>query len=105
MPVKKRKFTMKVPCLIAVKDLYTQCSYPTRENAIAMSDCCRMPATTAVNTSGSDQPEGYWRCEAHKGLIKGNVKGYTVENVVRFYEEDLLPHTVIQVLSEAQASQ
>ena len=82
---------MKVPCLIAVKDLYRECSYPLRDNAMAMSDCCRQPATTTVNTSGSAKYKGYWRCEAHKGFVKGRAKGYTVETVVTTFEEECIP--------------
>lgn len=64
---------------VAVKDLYVQCSYPLREPAVAMSDCCRQSATSAV-----EDPYGvnfYYRCNKHEGLFRDNQRGRVVFSV------------------------
>lgn len=55
----------------SVSDLYVQCSYPMRPNAIAASDCCRGPATSAVDSGDA----WYWRCDEHLGFVSEGVEG------------------------------
>ena len=71
---------MKTFIEVKVVDLYVQCAYPMRAHAIAMSDCCRKSATSAVV-----HPDGMktWRCEEHRGLIKGQERGPVVESIMR----------------------
>ena len=63
-----------------ITDMYVQCMYPMRPDAIAASDCCRAPADTAVV-----RPDGMstWRCPGHRGLIKDEGIGPVVESVMR----------------------
>lgn len=62
---------------IAVKDLFVDCGYPMRANAIAASDTCRKAADTVVVVPD----EGlFYRCAEHRGLIIGGKKGE-----VRYY--------------------
>lgn len=66
-----------------VTDLYVQCAYVLREPGLAMSDCCRRPATSAV-----EDPYGglyYYRCPEHEGLFRGTEPG-------RVVYELLVPH-------------
>lgn len=66
---------------VRVVDLYVQCSFPIVDNAIAMSDCCRKPATTAVD---SPEVEGlFWRCRGHRGRWRGEVYGNVYHSVMR----------------------
>lgn len=54
-----------------VTDLYVQCAFPMRPDAIAASDTCQRPATSAVEIGTA----WYWRCDQHMGLIRPGVKG------------------------------
>lgn len=66
---------------VAVIDLNVLCSYPMREDAIAASDCCGMPAVLAVEDR--ENHNLYDRCRAHQGQVKFGVYGrtyYTVPN-------------------------
>lgn len=62
---------------VAVKDLYVQCSYPLREPAVAMSDCCRQSATSAVEHGVNF----YYRCNEHYGLFRDNQRCRVVFSV------------------------
>jgi hypothetical protein len=64
---------------VRVTDLYVECMYPMRPDALAASDCCRMPADTAV-----ERPDGVrsWRCKKHRGLIKDTTTGPIHETIV-----------------------
>lgn len=55
-----------------VANLYMQCAYTEKATTWAMSDCCRKPANTAV-----ESPSGflYWRCPEHEGLWKPGIFG------------------------------
>lgn len=57
---------------VNVKDLYKECGYPLRENAVAQSDCCRRPAMSVVTG-----PNGcfYYRCAKHEGYYAPKVRG------------------------------
>lgn len=67
--------------IVAVTDLYVQCSFPMRDNAVAMSDCCRQPATTAVT---SPEVEGlFWRCNEHSGMWRRGIAGVVYHSVRR----------------------
>jgi hypothetical protein len=64
---------------VLVKDLAVQCSYPMREPALAMSDCCRKAAYSAV-----EDPYGvmyYYRCHEHEGLFRGDEAATVVRRV------------------------
>lgn len=64
---------------VAVEDLHVQCAYVLREPGLAMSDCCRKPATSAV-----EDPYGviyYYRCHEHEGLFRGDQQGRIVSRV------------------------
>lgn len=74
---------------VRVVDLYVECMYPMRPDALAASDCCRRPADTAV-----ERPDGMrtWRCPKHRGLIKGTETGPVHETVVTRQE---VPYDVV----------
>jgi len=71
---------MKTFVEVKVTELYVQCAYPMRPDALAMSDCCWKSATSAVV-----RPDGMktWRCEEHRGLIRGQERGPVVESIKR----------------------
>lgn len=62
---------------VAVTDMFVECSLQVRNfeaRGIAMSDCCRAPATSVVEMENGNQ---MFRCEEHKGirrLQKGPVR-------------------------------
>ena len=65
--------------LVEVKALSVQCSYPMREPALAMSDCCRLMAYSAV-----EDPYGgmyYYRCHEHEGLFRGDQRARVVRSI------------------------
>lgn len=64
---------------VRVTDLYLECMYPMRPDALAASDCCRQRASTAV-----ERPDRMitWRCSEHRGLIKGDLTGPVHETVI-----------------------
>lgn len=64
---------------VRVADMSSECSYPLKPNAIAMSDCCRNNATTAVEFGDGTL---LWRCEIHRGLTKGQETGAVHETVL-----------------------
>ena len=55
-----------------VSELFKECSFPMKADAIAASDNCRGHATSVVGT-----PSGYWmyRCDKHVGLRSPGVTG------------------------------
>ncbi len=57
---------------VSVSDLYVNCSYPIRPNAVALSDCCQGSAMSAVESEGGDW---LWRCRLHLGLVREGVEG------------------------------
>lgn len=53
---------------VLVSDLYVQCALKMRhlnDPATAMSDCCRLPASTAVEMENGRK---MWRCTFHAGV-------------------------------------
>lgn len=64
---------------VRVKDLYVQCMFPMRPDAIAASDCCQAMADTAVERRDGMQS---WRCQEHRGLIKHDLSGPVHETVL-----------------------
>jgi hypothetical protein len=51
-----------------VADLFVQCSLQVRNldtGYVAMSDCCRAPANSAVVMDNGRQ---MWRCDTHRGI-------------------------------------
>ncbi len=64
---------------VRVADLYGQCSFPMRADAIAMSDCCHRSATSAVEYPSGDK---YWRCTKHRGMINETETGPVHETIL-----------------------
>jgi hypothetical protein len=64
--------------VVRVVDMYVDCAYPMVPKPAAMSDNCRQPATTTVMYLNRSTG---WRCEEHKGLIKGSMTGPVSETV------------------------
>ncbi len=65
---------------VRVTNLYVSCSFPMRTtNAMALSDCCRKYAHTAV-----EHPSGnmYYRCDEHRGMIDANTTGPVHETIL-----------------------
>lgn len=51
-----------------VSELHVQCSLQVRnfeKQGVAMSDCCRKPANTAVSMADGKK---MWRCQEHYGV-------------------------------------
>lgn len=67
-----------------ITDMYVQCSYPMRPDAIAMSGCCRHRARTAVERPDDAR---MWRCREHEGMVSPGVTG-AVKDAVRVRWED-----------------
>jgi len=65
---------------VLVADLYVQCSYPMRPDAITASDNCRGPASTAVQDAGGNS---WWRCPVHEGRLADGTPGKVVASVPR----------------------
>lgn len=67
---------------VRVADMFAECSFQMRKDAIAMSDCCRNIASSAV-----EMPNGarHYRCTKHRGLIKDGVPGEVHDTVLRQY--------------------
>jgi hypothetical protein len=68
--------TDKPMVMVAVSDLYAECSYPMRPDAIAASDTCRRSATSAV--IDPENGTAYYRCARHKGLLVRQCPGEVV---------------------------
>ena len=51
--------------IVPVPQLHKQCSLPLRKDWLALSDCCLLPATSAVR---DEHGRYYWRCERHRGV-------------------------------------
>lgn len=64
-----------------VVDLYKQCSFPLRSDAIAASDTCRAPAQTAVIDYSGGEPVYWWRCTTHEGMITADKTGGVAHGV------------------------
>ncbi len=63
---------------VRVTDMYKECMFPMKPNAIAVSDCCRRHATSVVKYPNGSS---YWRCTAHYGQIDKNTTGEASEMV------------------------
>lgn len=74
-----------------VSDMYVQCTFPMRPDVVAMSDCCRRNAQTAVH-----RPDGVWtwRCSTHEGMIDSGQHGEVSDAVLVRYEDWMDYHTV-----------
>lgn len=67
-----------------VQDRYATCAFPMRPDAIAMSDCCRARADTAVvYTMWDGEKRFYWRCPEHRGLFDDGSRGRPTQYVPR----------------------
>ena len=65
--------------MIPISALYVQCSYPMRPDAIAASDNCNRPATSAVIQPGT----GFrlWRCDRHSGQLDEGMPGEVITEI------------------------
>lgn len=59
--------------MVAVMDLYVNCSYPIRDHAVAASDTCQKPAVSAVVDPESSSM--YYRCPEHRKQVRDGVYG------------------------------
>jgi hypothetical protein len=71
--------------MVPVTELYVRCSYPMRPDAIAASDTCQHPASTAVR---DDKGWLWYRCPAHEGELRNGVPGAEVVTCVPREKED-----------------
>jgi hypothetical protein len=71
--------TGKTLKMVLVTDLFVNCSYPMRPDAIAASDTCQKSATCAVIDPVSKV--AYFRCSGHKGLLRDGAQGEIVISV------------------------
>lgn len=68
--------------MVQIRDMYVECSLQVRNHhkqGVAMSDCCRQLATTAVVMEDGKQ---MWRCGKHRGIRRLEV-GPVVTKILR----------------------